>query len=668
MTSRTNTLSILILAAFIGGCGDDGGRVMVDAAVLPGVDSDGDGIGDADEGAADDVDTDLDGIPDYLDPDSDNDTLPDSLEASDDDLTTPPFDADGDGTPDFQDFDSDGNLIPDSREGMEDTDGDGILDFRDQDDDNDRVTDFVELDGRYDFPSDVDDDGVPDFRDPDSDDDNIGDGAERPATGEVVDTDDDGVPDWRDDDSDGDGILDVDEAGDDDLTTPPIDTDMDGTPDFRDRDSDNDGLPDATEVAAGTDPRDEDSDDDGVSDLIEVGAGTDPLDDTVNPRTRGDFVFVMPYTETPEPERDTLEFRTNIQFADVYFLFDTTGSMSGEIAAMKSAMTSVLNNLTCASSGVACSGDLECGDAEVCSAEGLCIADPRISGCIASLWSGVGVFAGERDTFRNLLGIQRDSAMTQRTVPASASGPGGAETLFESVACVADPSACNDADCVPGGIGCPGYRSDARRILLAITDEGNQCSGCAVNTAAAAGSRLRAEDIVFVGIDADGSNSPADDLQDIAAAADSYDSFGNPLYVQGSESAVTSAATTAIREIARNLVLFVDVGLEEVPGDDGDARQFVDRIEVNVSGDGECTAVGSVADTNGDSFADAFPNLLPGTPVCWDVVARQNDFVQPTDRPQVFIARVVVRGDGTTLDVRRVFFLVPPVVDIPTLD
>jgi hypothetical protein len=115
-------------------------------------------------------------------------------------------------------------------------------------------------------------------------------------------------------------------------------------------------------------------------------------------------------------------------------------------------------------------------------------------------------------------------------------------------------------------------------------------------------------------------------------------------------------------------VLFVDLELEELPGDDGDARQFVDRIEVNVSGTEECTAVGSVADTNGDTFADAFPNLLPGTPVCWDVVARQNDFVEPIDRPQVFVARIVVRGDGSILDTRRVFFLVPPVVDIPILD
>jgi len=670
MTMQRTLLLTSLLAALA--CGDDDRMGLMDGAVpmrdASTGDYDEDTIRDSDEGVLTGTDTDADGLLDFRDTDSDGDGLLDSFEAGDDDPSTPPIDSDEDGAPDFQDLDSDANFIPDEREGTDDTDGDGAPDYRDADDDNDRVPDLIELDGRFDFPSDADDDAIPNFRDPDSDNDFILDGDERPLDGEIEDTDGDRIPDWRDQDSDGDGIPDRDEAGDDDITTAPIDTDDDGRPDFRDLDSDNDGLPDGAEVEAGTDPLDSDSDGDGVSDLIEVGAGTDPLDGDVSPRTRGDFVFLMPYTEMPEPERDTLEFRTNIQFADAYFLFDTTGSMSGEIDAMKSAVTTVIDNLTCDASGVPCAGDPECSEGQVCSADGECISDPRISGCIASLWTGVGVYAGDQNSYRNLLQLQDDPAATQRTIPSSASGGGANETLFETVACVADPTACAGAECVPGGIGCPAFRDDARRILLAITDEPNQCAGCPVNTAADAGARLRAEDIVFVGVDADGGNSPADDLQDIATASGSLYGTGEPLYVQGSEAAVTSAVTEAIREVAENLVLFVDVELEEVDGDDGDATQFVDRVEVNVSGDGECTAVGSVADTDGDGYRDAFPNLLPGTPVCWDVVARQNDFVPPLDRPQVFQARVVVRGDGTTLDQRRIFFLVPPLVDIPVLE
>ncbi|MCB9604494.1 MAG: hypothetical protein H6720_29590 [Sandaracinus sp.] len=631
-------------------------------------DLDGDGVSNDDEGLAERLDTDGDRIPDYLDTDSDGDGLPDAFEAGDSDVSTPPVDSDGDGTPDLRDLDSDANGIPDAREGMGDVDGDGRPDYRDNDDDGDRVSDFVELDGRTEFPSDADDDGLPDFRDPDSDDDGILDGDERPVTDTPPDTDEDGMPDWRDLDSDGDGLPDEVEAGDDDLFTPPVDTDEDGIANFRDFDSDNDGLPDAIEVEVGTDPLDEDSDDDGVSDLIEVGAGTDPLDDTVNPRTRGDFVFVVPYVEAPEPARDTLEFRTNIQFADAYFLFDTTGSMSTEIDSMKSAVVNVIENLVCTDSGVACAGDPECMEGQVCSASGTCIADPRISGCIASLWTGVGVYSGNPNSYRNLLALQHDPTETQRRIPSRADGGGANETLFESVACVADPTACAGAECVPGGVGCPAYRPDARRILITITDETNQCTSCAVNTAAAAGSRLRAEDVVFVGVDADSGNSPAMHLQEIARQSNSFDATGNPLYVQGSEASVTSAVTDAVRRIAENVTLFVNVVPEELPGDDGDAVPFIDRIEVNVSGEGDCTAVGSIADTDGDGFRDAFPNLLPGTPVCWDVVARENDLVPPTARPQIFVARIVVRGDGSILDTRRVYFLVPPVVDRPVFE
>jgi hypothetical protein len=660
MTMQPTVVSCLFALSLVGavaGCGSDDPGPSTD----PFGDTDGDTILDQHEGGADAVDTDEDSQPDYLDLDSDNDGLPDAFEAGDDILATPPIDSDGDGIPNFRDPDSDNNGIPDTREGMGDTDGDGVPDYADPDDDGDGVPDVEELGGFTDFPVDTDRDGIPDFRDVDSDNDTISDGDER-----MADTDRDGTPDWADLDSDGDGIPDSVEAGDDDLATAPVDTDGDGIPDFRDRDSDNDGLPDSNEIAAGTDPLDPDTDGDGVSDLIEVGAGTDPLDPADNPLARGDFVFVMPYLEPPSPERDTLLFRTNIQFADLYFLFDTTGSMSGEIRAMKEAVTVVIGNLTCETTGMTCRGDLECADGFVCSAGGQCIADPRVSGCIADMWTGVGTYAGNPNSYRNLLAVQPDPAETQRRIPESAAGGGAAESLFESVACVADPSACTGAECTPGGVGCPAFRTDAVRVLLAITDEPNQCTSCSVNSAAAAGARLRDEDIIFVGIDADASNSPEAHLQEIARAANSLDAVGNPLYVQGSEASVTAAVTDAVRNIASNVPIFVSVTVEDMPDDDGDALQFVDYLTVNVSGEGECTAVRSVADTDGDSYPDAFPSLLPGTPVCWDVVPRENDRVEPTAEPLIFRARIVVRGDGSVLDQRTVYFLVPPRIELPT--
>jgi hypothetical protein len=269
------------------------------------------------------------------------------------------------------------------------------------------------------------------------------------------------------------------------------------------------------------------------------------------------------------------------------------------------------------------------------------------------------------NSYRNLLSLQPDSAETRRRIPPSASGAGTNETLFESVACVADPTACSGADCVAGGIGCPAFRREAIRLLVTITDEPNQCISCGVSTAADAAGRLRAADILFVGVDADAASSPEAHLKQLARLSGSIDAMGMPYYAAGTEASVTTAVTDAIRAIAETRPLFVSV---EATDEEGDALQFIDHLEIDVSGTDGCTAIASVADTDGDGLPDAFPNLLPGTPVCWEVVARDNDRVEVRDRPVVFRARITVRGDDSVLDARTVYFLVPPVIDRPIVE
>lgn len=682
--------SSLVLVTFLAtACDPEGSRPRArDGSVPDGgepvdlSDEDGDTISDTDEGRREDRDTDGDGTPDYLDDDSDGDGIPDSVEAGDDDVATPPRDSDSDGIPDFIDTDSDDNGLPDAEEGTGDADGDGILDFADLDDDQDLVTDKREIEaGGGDPWLDTDGDGLPNFRDPDSDNDNILDGHEFGP-----DTDDDGLFDWEDLDSDGDGVPDMDEAGDADIRTPPVDTDEDGIEDFRDPDSDNDGVSDADELEAGTSRTSADTDGDGVSDLIELAAGTDPLDGTDSPRTRGDFVFVVPYEETPMPERDTLEFSTNIQFADVYFLFDITGSMSGEISAMRSAAATVLGNVSCEVTASPCVGDADCagvttgaGEATRCNSSGMCAEDPRTTSCIASLWSGTGRYwGGDRPdspvstthAFINDLSLQPDSSATQTAMPSSANGGGADEVLFRSVQCIGDPSVCGESGrvCPAGGgtIGTPCYRDDAVRILLTLTDEQNEHSS---SSASAAGGALLAEGITFVGIDADSGHEPRSHLRAIATAADSFRPDGvTPLVFDGSEAAIVSAVTTAINEIVEGIPLRVTIEAADEPDDDGDSLQFIDYLEVNTSG-GACSPpdlTGPTEDTlYSDGRDDAFSALLPGTPVCWDVVPLRNDTVMPTTSPQVFKARLTVRGDGSPLDSRLVFFLIPPEIEDP---
>jgi hypothetical protein len=298
-------------------------------------DADGDTIADDEEGGNERPprDTDGDTTPDYQDADADDDTIPDSIEGGVPDPCMRPRDADGDTTPDYLDPDSDGNGIFDAFESRGDLDGDTVHDASDLDDDGDFVPDVEEIGGNPSAPRDSDGDTTPDYRDVDSDGDTISDRDER-----GYDTNGDTVPDWRDDDSDGDTIPDAEEAGDADLATPAIDTDEDTVPDYRDADSDADGLSDRMERENGTDPRRGDSDDDGIPDLVEVAAGTDPLDPADNPRARGNFVFIVPYEEEPDPTVDTLGFSTDLQKADVYIAVDTSGSMDGEIANLRAGL------------------------------------------------------------------------------------------------------------------------------------------------------------------------------------------------------------------------------------------------------------------------------------------------------------------------------------------
>ncbi|TXD50137.1 Ig-like domain-containing protein, partial [Polaribacter sp. IC073] len=243
-------------------------------------------------------DTDLDGIPNYLDLDSDNDTIPDNVEgqsttgyithaatdADDDGLNDAydssdgvgtaviPVDTDGDGIPDYLDLDSDNDTLKDIVEvgnGTADTDGDGKTDntigINGLDNNSENVDDYNDTNGIYndpktDFPDedgdvntggdvdyrdilDADNDGVADALDLDDDNDGILDTVESPnGVNPDADSDNDGTPDYKD--ADYAGFVDTNSDGVNDN----FDTDLDGIPNHQDTDSDNDGCPDVTEA------------------------------------------------------------------------------------------------------------------------------------------------------------------------------------------------------------------------------------------------------------------------------------------------------------------------------------------------------------------------------------------------------------------------------------
>lgn len=344
----------------MGGAGGGGGAPPMSNCPP---DEDFDGISDTIEGRADNVDTDKDGTPDYIDLDSDDDSIPDSLEGQTKFVgCATPQNSDNDLIPDFRDTDSDDNGLPDRLEvypdgtaydpqkpapNPADTDGDAIPDYADNDNDNDSLVDTSELNMGQ--PVDTDADGFPDLSDLDSDGDTISDAFES-----VADPDKDNKPAYRDLDSDGDSLSDLCEAGPGHTLADPVpDSDSDGKYDFLDVDSDADGILDKVEDdnlncmldMFETDRTNPDTDGDGTSDLIEVALQSDPRDMFITPGTLGKYYFVLPYMGDPNPALNIVPLRTNLNQGDVAFMVDTTATMGGEIQNLRSNLVSIISKL-----------------------------------------------------------------------------------------------------------------------------------------------------------------------------------------------------------------------------------------------------------------------------------------------------------------------------------
>ena len=88
-----------------------------------------------------------------------------------------------------------------------------------------------------------------------------------------------------------------------------------------------------------------------------------------------------------------MDITTNYQEVDAYFLIDKTCSMGGEMSEMRTALVTVIDDLTCDTFG-ACLEDADCGGNQVCGLAGVCIDDPQVYGCVPSFWTGTGVYGG----------------------------------------------------------------------------------------------------------------------------------------------------------------------------------------------------------------------------------------------------------------------------------
>lgn len=482
----------------------------------------------------------------------------------------------------------------------------------------------------------------------------------------TADFDGDGLANHLDLDADGDGLPDREEH----QGRAPCqfaDADGDGHTNSLDLDSDSDGLSDQEERQRKTNPYDKDTDGDGVTDLGEVkGTETDPLNaaSTIDP---GDFFVVLPY-EGEAVERD-LTFRTDLRQADVYFLIDTTGSMSASIRNVRESLTMLSN---------------------------------AISARIPNTQFGVGQFrdfptrpfGNDKDMpFAHLRNITPDLSDVASGLAELVHGGGGdapesaTEALYQTATGEGERWSFADGgsftlpaqrcalspDAIERPRGYPCFRPDALPVIVLVSDaqfhngpsstEPYADISPAPHRFAEAVTALNDIGARFIGVAVSSAGRfQRPDQEAVARMTGTVDLDGEPLVYNASGGRVSNAIVDGIETLAGQTPQDVDTEPQNVDGnpDNFDARAFIKAItplEGFRASDGLKGA--HPGQTYREKDAQTFYDVVPGTRVTFRV-RFLNDVRRPKRSAEIFKALIVVRGNGVTrLDERKVYIVVP---------
>ena len=135
-----------------------------------------------------------------------------------------------------------------------------------------------------------------------------------------------------------------------------------------------------------------------------------------------------------------------------------------------------------------------------------------------------------------------------------------------------------------------------------------------------------------------------DDLEAVARDTGAVDSDGEPLVTDiGSDGgALDTGVIDLVRLFVEEVTIDVDVLLEDLPGDDGDATLFVAAIE----------ALRAEPPDGAVRGVDRFDDVRPGTRVVFRIWLA-NESIPRGEEPLRYLLRVVLRGDGLVSPVRE---------------
>jgi hypothetical protein len=276
----------------------------------------------------------------------------------------------------------------------------------------------------------------------------------------------------------------------------------------------------------------------------------------------------------------------------------------------------------------------------------------------------------------------------------------GLEAPYQPAACAAqgDLYCYNNPNCYEdiGRVGCVGFRKEAIKIYIQVTDANEQC--CIDSTAPGwsrlpqyycsslyqcsdftggelAGKALKKKNIRFMSlwgtsdtehVTSGDTSTPETVANALGIASGSVDSEGKPFVykAEDDEEVIVNQTKKGVRELAKGMDLVITSDAIDI---DKDASKLIKELKVNVTA-GEvqgrqCTVI-TEDNISSDTRFQGIKKLAPGTSVCYDVIpVNKQSIFKATEEVQLLKARVRVLGDGSVLNSGVAYFLIPPVFE-----
>jgi hypothetical protein len=435
-----------------------------------------------------------------------------------------------------------------------------------------------------------------------------------------------------------------------------------------------------------------------------------------------DFFFVVPYQKDPDPAKDILKFGTNIKQVDVGILMDTTASMGEEIANLRNALsTKIIPGLKAAIPSVGYAvARFEDFPVLPFGYDGSAGGTPNTP---YQLFEAVTTVESTVKSAVELLQVYQGGQLPESQYEAQyqmLTGAGFAWTANKAGSIPASPTK-------PGTSGGAKFRAGSLPVVVQITDaswfekatySAATSGGLSPHSHSEVVAAYDAITAKFVGVHSlfeksgGGMDTPCTNFantscdsargyQQAVKMAQDTGSLLDPSAFKGAcgvgkcctgtsgaamdpvagkcpmaflaksdGTGVADGIVAAIKAISVGSAFDVTAVKSNDPsnfdstGKPVDATKFI--LKIRAMGEGD-TASGcaprAVKDTDGDMVDDTFVAVTVGEPVCFEVVPKKNDFVEPAkDAPQFFKAFIDVVGmpGAVKLDRRDVLFLVPP--------